>query len=59
MKHSAHIGQREFMLANRRAARREDIEEHGRPTAFRSHKHASLKAYNRSRDGKRVRPDDY
>ena len=37
------------MLANRRAARMEDIALHGRSTALRSLRHASKKAYNRKR----------
>ena len=37
------------MLANRRAARLEDIAEHGKPTAFRAVRHASKKVYNRKR----------
>ena len=37
------------MLANRRAARMEDIAAHGKPTALRSIKHASKKTYNRKR----------
>ena len=37
------------MLANRRAARMEDIAAHGKPTALRSIKHTSKKAYNRKR----------
>ena len=42
-----HITEKDFMLANRRAARMEDIAMHGRPTALRSLRHASKKAYNR------------
>lgn len=44
-----HITEIDFMLANRRAARMEDIAAHGKPTTFRSIKHASKKAYNRKR----------
>ena len=44
-----HITEKDFMLANRRAARMEDIAAHGKPTALRSIKHASKKAYNRKR----------
>ena len=41
------ITEADFMLANRRAARMEDIERHGRPTSFRKVLHRSKKAYNR------------
>ena len=41
------ITEKDFMLANRRAARLEDIAQHGKPTAFRAVRHASKKAYNR------------
>ncbi len=44
-----HITEKDFMLANRRAARMEDIAAHGKPTALRPIKHASMKAYNRKR----------
>jgi len=47
---SIHFGDKEFLRANRRAARLEDIELHGKPTAFRSAKHATMKQYNRQRD---------
>ena len=43
------ITEKDFMLANRRAARLEDIAQHGRPTAFRAVLHASKKTYNRKR----------
>lgn len=43
------ITEDDFMLANRRAARLEDISEHGRPTALRILRHESKKAYNRKR----------
>lgn len=35
------ITEKDFMLANRRAARLEDIALHGKPTAFRAARHAS------------------
>lgn len=41
------ITERDFLLANRRAARQEDIDAHGRPTAFRRALHKSRKAYDR------------
>ena len=43
------ITEKDFMLANRRAARLEDIALHGKPTAFRAARHASKKVYNRKR----------
>ena len=45
------------MLANRRAARLEDIAQHGKPTTFRAVRHASKKTYNRKRLKKDV-PED-
>ncbi len=38
-----------FMLANRRAARLEEIAEHGRPVTFRKALHKSKKVYDRKR----------
>lgn len=46
------ITERDFLLANRRAARQEDIDAHGRPTAFRSKLQESRKAYNRKKNEK-------
>ena len=43
------ITESDFMLANRRAARMEDIDLHGRPTSFRKVLHRSKKAYNRKK----------
>lgn len=43
------ITQADFMLANRRAARLEEIAEHGRPVSFRSTLHRSGKIYDRKR----------
>ena len=37
------------MLANRRAARLEEIAEHGRPVSFRKAVHKSKKVYDRKR----------
>ena len=37
------------MLANRRAARLEEIAEHGRPVSFREAAHKSKKVYDRKR----------
>lgn len=43
----ATFGLDEFILANRRASRLEEIERHGRPVQFRSAKHSFKKAYSR------------
>ena len=43
------ITEADFMLANRRAARLEDIAAHGRPVAFRKVLHKSKKLYDRKR----------
>ena len=43
------ITQADYMLAQRRAARLEEIAEHGKPVSFRSAVHKSKKAYDRKR----------
>ena len=43
------ITEADFMLANRRAARLEEIAEHGRPVSFRKALHQSRKVYDRKR----------
>lgn len=43
------ITEADFMLANRRAARQEEIAGHGRPVSFRSALHKSKKVYERNR----------
>ncbi|MBQ8061411.1 MAG: hypothetical protein IJ205_05680 [Bacteroidales bacterium] len=43
------ITEADFMLANRRAARLEEIEQHGRPITFRKAIHKSKKVYDRKR----------
>ena len=43
------ITQADYMLAQRRAARLEEIAEHGKPVTFRSAVHKSKKAYDRKR----------
>lgn len=43
------ITEADFMLANRRAARLEEIAEHGRPVSFRKALHKSKKVYDRKR----------
>ena len=42
------ITQKDFLLANRRAARLEEIEAHGKQITFRSVKHRSKKVYDRN-----------
>ena len=41
------ITEADFMLANRRAARLEEIAEHGRPVSYRTALHKSKKVYDR------------
>ena len=43
------ITEADFLLANRRAARLEEIAEHGRPVSMRSALHKSKKVYDRKR----------
>ena len=43
------ITEADFMLANRRAARLEEIAEHGRPVSMRPTLHKSKKVYDRKR----------
>ena len=43
------ITEKDFLLANRRAAREEDIALHGRPTSFRKALHKSKKVYDRQK----------
>ena len=53
-----HISEADFMLANRRAARLEEIAEHGRPVSFRHSLHKSKKLYDRKRLKDRGLRDD-
>ena len=54
-----HITEADFMLANRRAARLEEIAEHGRPVSFRHSVHKSKKLYDRKRlKAKGIRNED-
>ena len=48
-KKALRITEADFMLANRRAARLEEIAEHGRPVTFRKALHRSKKVYDRKR----------
>ena len=43
------ITQADYMLAQRRAARMEEIAEHGKPVSLRSAVHRSKKVYDRKR----------
>ena len=43
------ITEKDFLLANPRAARAEDIALHGRPTSFRKVLHKSKKVYDRKK----------
>ena len=43
------ITEKDFLLANRRAARQEEIEAHGKAISFRSVKYRSRKVYDRKR----------
>ena len=52
------ITEADFMLANRRAARLEEIAEHGRPVSFRKALHKSKKLYDRKRLKKLLGPED-
>ncbi len=52
------ITEADFMLANRRAARLEEIAEHGRPVSFRRVTHKSKKVYDRKRLKKLAGHDD-
>jgi hypothetical protein len=44
-----HITQADYMLAQRRAARMEEIAEHGKPVSLRPAVHRSKKVYDRKR----------
>ena len=48
-KKALRITEADFMLANRRAARLEEIAEHGRPVSFRKALHRSKQVYDRKR----------
>lgn len=49
-----HISEADFMLANRRAARLEEIEQHGKPVSFRKVLHKSRKVYDRKKMMKEI-----
>ena len=52
------ITEADFMLANRRAARLEEIAEHGKPVSSRRAIHKSGKAYDRKRLKRLVGQED-
>lgn len=47
-RHPLHITERDFLLANRKAAREEEIAAHGKQILFRSHIHKLKKRYDRN-----------
>ncbi len=53
-KKTLRITEADYMLAQRRAARLEEIEVHGKPVSFRKALHKSKKAYDRKRLKKAV-----
>ena len=52
------ITEKDFILANRRAARIEEIEAHGRPISFRKAIHKSKKVYDRKALKRQASDDD-
>ena len=52
------ITERDFLLANRRAARIEEIEAHGRPVSYRKAIHKSKKVYDRKALKRQASGDD-
>ena len=46
---SGKITERDFIIANRRAARLEEIALHGKPVSLRALRHGSKKVYSRKR----------
>ena len=51
------ITEADYMLAQRRAARMEEIAEHGKPVSFRKALHKSKKVYDRKRFKKQISED--
>ncbi|MBQ1692623.1 MAG: hypothetical protein II636_04045 [Bacteroidales bacterium] len=51
------ITEADYMLAQRRAARLEEIAEHGKPVSFRKALHKSKKVYDRKRIKKQISED--
>lgn len=52
------ITERDFLLANRKATREEEILAHGKPITFRSHLQNSKKQYNRKQMKKAITQSD-
>lgn len=53
------ITEADFLLANRRAARQEEIEAHGHPVQARTMLHKSKKVYDRNREKRAaIKSDD-
>ena len=52
------ITERDFLLANRKAAREEEILTHGKPITFRRHLQNSKKKYNRKQMKKAITQTD-
>ena len=48
------ITEHDFIQANRKASREEEISAHGKPISFRSHIHQSKKTYNRKNMNKAI-----
>ena len=51
------ITEEDYLLAQRRAARLEEIAEHGKPVSFRKAIHKSKKAYDRKRLKRQITED--
>ena len=52
------ITEHDYLLANRKASREEEIAAHGKPVSFRSHLHRSRKDYNRNTMKKAITFED-
>lgn len=52
------ITERDFIIANRKAAREEEIQAHGKPIMFRGHLHKSKKKYDRKQLKKAITQTD-
>ncbi len=48
------ITEQDYILANRKASREEEIAAHGKQILFRSHLHCSKKVYNRKKHNKAI-----
>lgn len=52
------ITEHDYLLANRKASREEEIAAHGKPVSFRPHLHRSRKDYNRATMKKAITLED-